>query len=138
MRINQILAKMHNKFGKFILLNLSAAAKISKLLQKRVPVTKLRNVQSNILTNISPQSSYKIFLILSCIFQVPQQNGQLSLRNSSLKSIYNLFLVTNKTSFVNHRLNQLVWWSLQNRHLARGNQFLGRLKPTWPIVWMNS
>ena len=32
------------KFGKFTFQNLSAAAKKSKLLQKRVPVTKLRNV----------------------------------------------------------------------------------------------
>ena len=43
-RINQILAKVHNKFGKFIFQILSAAAKRSKLLQKRVPVTKFRNV----------------------------------------------------------------------------------------------
>ena len=42
--INQILAKVHNKFGNYIFQNLSAAAKISKLLQKRVLVTKLRNV----------------------------------------------------------------------------------------------
>ena len=32
--LNRILPKEHKKFGKFIFLNLSAAAKIAKLLQK--------------------------------------------------------------------------------------------------------
>ena len=44
--INQTLAKMHKKCCKLFCQNLSAAAKIAQLLQKRVPITKLCNVHS--------------------------------------------------------------------------------------------
>ena len=46
----------HLKFisiGKFSFQNLSAAAKISKLLQKRVPATKLRNLHCEYATRVS-------------------------------------------------------------------------------------